>query len=201
MSRFVVDNFEEVAPVTLYMPDLTERQFIDVCAQYGEEYDIEYNADGRIEIMPTPGFRTGGRNSKITGQLATWASEDGRGNAFGPTLFLLPNGARRGSDGAWILRERLRTVENSPLEYPEICPDFLIELRSPADRLLRLHRKMQEWIDNGVQLGWLIDPFERTVAIYRSGQDPQLLTAPEVVEGEAPVAGFRLHTAEIWAKR
>jgi Uma2 family endonuclease len=151
-------------------------------------------------VMTPAGSKTSIMNSRITRLLDEWAEADGRGIAFDSNGgFSLPDGSMRAADAAWVTRSRwdaLTDAEQS--RYAPLCPDFIIELRSPSDRLPELEKKMEQWIANGVQLGWLIDPENKTVTIYRSGEQPEFLAHPTSIQGSGIVAGFELVMARIW---
>jgi Uma2 family endonuclease len=133
--------------------------------------------------------------------LANWARKDTRGLAFGSCVeYILPSGAAFSPNSSWVLRSRVTALtKEQKRKFPPLCPDFVAELMSPSDRLSKMKAKMQEWIANGVQLGWLLDPDHRTVYIYRSGSEPEQLVNPERLVGEEPAAGFVLELADIWA--
>lgn len=182
---------ETYLPVTLSAPGLTDEGFQEFCERY-PEYRLEYTAEGDLIIMPFTDPETGVRNSQITRQLGNWAEAHGGFVTDSSAGFVLPNGARRSPDAAWLSPERYRQGQRT-------CPEFVIELRSSSDRLRQLKAKMEEWIENGAVLGWLIDPANRTVWIYRAGQaEPQELHDAARIEGEGPVAGFALDLSRIW---
>ena len=143
---------------------------------------------------------TGYRNSILTAQLTAWSQRDGRGRAFDSgTLFLLPNGAARSPDASWVPKTRLdRLTKEEKKRFMPLCPDFVVELISPSDRLPTVKAKIREWMENGAALGWLIDPDRRTVYISRPGEDAEALVGVDRVTGEGPVEGFRLELADIW---
>jgi Uma2 family endonuclease len=161
---------------------------------------IERTPAGKILILPHSGWANSARNAEIVAQLYRWSRRDDRGRAFDPSvLYMLPNGAARSAHVSWILRSRIATLTmDQKRGFPPICPDFVVELRSPSDRLRQVQAKMREWIDNGAKLGWLIDPEARTVYIYRPGQTTERLIDPRRVAGEPPVEGFVLEMADIW---
>lgn len=197
--ELLLDNLELYAPVTLGGLRLTDDEFLVFCAEH-EDLRVESNPKGEVEIMPGTGPSTGYRNMDIAVQFGAWSKQTRVGRAFdSSTMFVLPSGARRSPDASWISRDRVAAV---PAEQRNrlwhICPEFVIELRSPSDRPRLLAAKMEEWIENGVHLGWLIDPEERTVTIYRAGLEPELLHAPASLAGEGPVGGFVLDLAEVW---
>jgi len=130
--------------------------------------------------------------------LSNWAEAHGKGDWCGPdTGFRFPDGSRLAPDAAWFDAARFAKAEQSGERFPVFAPEFVIEVRSPDDRLRPLREKMETYLANGVQLGWLIDPMERTVTIYRPAQPPQVLNHPASVEGEGPVAGFVLNLDRI----
>jgi len=176
-------------PLTLSAPGLTDAQFQEFCEQYAD-YRLEYTAEGELIIMPPTDPETGIRNATVTAQLSTWARRNRRGFGSDSSAgFTLPNGARLAPDAAWISRARLRSKE---------VPEFVIELLSPTDRPRKLHAKMLEWIANGVELGWLIDPRKQSVTIYRPGREPETRTAITSIDGEGPIEGFTLDLEPVW---
>jgi Uma2 family endonuclease len=178
---------------------VTDEQFELLCRE-NPELRLELTAQKELVIMPPTGFETGRRNSRFSRHLDTWAEADGTGIATdSSTLFILPNGAKRSPDAAWVRLERLHTLTKDQREGPlSLCPDFVVELRSPNDRLTDLHEKMREYLDNGAQLGWLIDPFEKQVCVYRSGQPVETLDNPTSVSGDPILPGFVLSLNELW---
>ena len=184
--------------VSLHWP-LSNDEFAKLCA-LNPEMRLEYTSTGDLIIMTGTGGWTGHTNARLTRLFDTWAEAEGSGFVFASsTVFILPNGAKRSPDVCWIRRERWETL--SPDEqngFPPLGPDFVLELRSPSDRLLTLQDKMQEYLDNGARLGWLIDPFERVVYIYRPGEAVERLDDPREVSGEPVLAGFVLQLGNIW---
>ena len=178
---------------------LNDDEFLELCA-INPDLRIEREASGEIIIMPPTGSETGYRNSEVIAQLRNWARIDGRGRVFDSSSgFRLPNNAILSADAAWVLKDRMETYTKSQKKtFLPICPDFVIELTSPSDRLSRVQSKMREWIENGAQLGWLIDADRRTVYIYRPQQQPDEIVNPDHIDGEGPVAGFRLELSEIF---
>lgn len=186
---------------------LTDEEFRQIAAA-NEEWRFESTKDGELVIMPPTGGNTGRRNSKLTTQLEIWNSASNLGEVFdSSTLFVLPNGARRSPDAAWIRR----VSEAAPSEprwdaltleqqdkYPPICPDFVIELVSPSDRVEELRQKIQEYLNNGAILGWLIDPKTRRVEIYRTRQNKEILEFPVTLSGEDVLPGFVLNLQPIY---
>jgi Uma2 family endonuclease len=161
---------------------------------------LERSADGEIIIMPPTGGESGRRNADLGIQLGNWAKRDGSGVVFdSSTGFVLPNGAERSPDAAWIRRERWDALSPEQRErFPPLCPDFVIELRSPTDSLPELCAKMEEYRQCGAQLGWLIDPFERRVYVYRPSAGVLTLDEPETLSAEPVLPGFALDLSEFY---
>jgi Uma2 family endonuclease len=178
---------------------LSDEEFFDFCMK-NPDLHIERHSNGEIVILPPAGMETSYRNSDVSSQLGDWAKMDGRGVTFDSSAeFILPTGAAFAPDASWILKSRLTSLTKAEKElFGRLCPDFVIELKSPSDRLRSLKSKMDEWIANGAQLAWLIVPEKRTVYIYRPGTPPEELSDIDFVAGEGPVAGFRLELADIW---
>nr|MBA2277271.1 Uma2 family endonuclease [Chloroflexia bacterium] len=132
--------------------------------------------------------------------LRGWAKRDGTGVSYDSSGgFTLPNGATLAPDASWVRRSRLETLSAEDIEkYLPLCPDFVIELRSPSDQLRTVRHKMREWIDNGARLGWLIEPFSKRVEIFRPDAPVQRLDAPAMVSGDPVLPGFELEMREIW---
>src|SRR6266568_7104400 len=177
---------------------LTEDQFLRLCSE-NRDFRLEMSVQRELIIMPPPGSKTGKRSSKINQRLANWTDQDGTGICFGAdTGFTLPNGAKRGPDAAWLLRKRWdRIPEEQQERMAPICPDFVIELRSPSDLLSDIEEKMQEYIANGARLGWLLDPFDNCAIIYCSGQTPVRIESPTVLSGDPVLPGFHFDFREI----
>ena len=198
--QLILNDVESQAPVIVHPPPMTDDEFFDFCQLY-PDFRIERTAEGEVIIMPGTGLETSFRNNELSRQLGNWAKEDGRGKAFDSNSeYLLASGAALSPDGSWIDNSRLAILtREQKRKFPRICPDFVVELTSPSDRLSRVQQKMQEWIENGVQLGWLLDADNRTVYIYRPGRECERLAGPLRLEGEGPVAGFVLELESIWA--
>ncbi|MEH2014505.1 Uma2 family endonuclease [Nostoc sp.] len=178
--------------------DLTDDQFFQMCQQ-NRDYRFERTASGELLIMPPTGSDTGRRNVKITTQLDIWNSESNLGEVFdSSTGFTLANGAERSPDASWVKIERWNALTSEQQEkFAPICPDFVVELRSRTDSLKELQEKMQEYIENGAQLGWLIDRKNKRVEIYRPGKDVEILDNPASLSEENILPGFVLHLQEI----
>ncbi len=192
-----------VEPQVLHLGPLkqkmSEHEFFEFC-QRNPDWRIEQTSEGDIIIMPPTGGETGRINFNLEGEFSTWAKRDGTGVAFdSSTEFKLPNTAKRSPDLAWIKRSRWDALtKDQRQEFPPLCPDFVVELRSPSDSLHTLQTKMQEYTANGAQLGWLIDPIERKVYIYRPNKNMKTLDDPRTVSGDPVLRGFVLELERIW---
>jgi Uma2 family endonuclease len=178
---------------------MTDDEFFEFC-QLNRDLRIERNAKGEIIIMPPAGGETGSRNSVLNARLYNWASKDGRGIVFdSSTGFDLPNGATRSPDASWVLQSRLATLRpEQKRKFLPLCPDFVVELRSPSDRLQDVQDKMEEYMANGAQLGWLLDPETRSVYIYQPGIASIHLRDPVTITGDPVLPGLVLRLAEVW---
>lgn len=179
--------------------NLEDEQLYEFC-QINRDLRIERNAEGELLIMPPAGGETGERNAEITMQLRIWAKRDGTGVSFdSSTGFILPNKAVRSPDGSWIRHSRLGTLTaEQRRRFVPLCPDFVLELCSPSDDLDVLRSKMQEYLDNGAQLGWLIDPDNRRVYVYHPQGVIECLENRDAVSGDPILPGFVLNLGEIW---
>ena len=190
---------EAFLPATLSAPPMTDEEFVEFCAQY-PDYFIEVSAEGDIVIMPPSDFLTSEQIGEIFWQLSSWSRANHGGRMSESSGgFVLPNGARRAPDVAWVASGKpgLPDRKKRP-RFPHFAPDFVIELRSPDDRLSRLLPKMREWVENGAKLAWLVDPERRAVEIYRPNREPETLVNAESVAGEGPVEGFVLDLRPVW---
>ncbi|MBW4606656.1 MAG: Uma2 family endonuclease [Hassallia sp. WJT32-NPBG1] len=177
--------------------ELTDEQFFQLC-QNNRDLRFERTFEGELIIMPPTGWETGNKNAKLTQRLGNWADADGTGLAFdSSTGFKLPNGANRSPDASWVKRERIETLNPNPARFMPLAPDFAVELRSASDSLETLQQKMQEYINCGVRLGWLIDPQNQRVEIYRLKKDVEILQSPTSLSGEHILPGFVLDLTQI----
>ena len=177
----------------------TDDQFYEFC-RLNRELRIERGSEGEVTIMPPAGWESARRNAVITAQLQDWAARDGSGTAADSSAgYVLPNGAVRSPDASWVSNARLAfvTAEQRSRFLP-LCPDFVIELRSPADRLPALQDKMAEYMASGASLGWLIDPLNRGVFVYRPGLDVERLDQPVSLSGDPLMTGFELRMEDVW---
>lgn len=190
---------EAFLPATLTSPPMSDEEFFAFCDEHPDLY-FEMSAEGELIVMPPPFTVTGFREAKIFSQLDRWAEIDGRGIAGHANIgFVLPNGARRSPDASWTSNtEAAMLTQKSRDTYWHLCPSFVVELRSKSDRLRIVRAKMAEYIANGAQLGWLIDPENRSVEVYRSDREPELLENVESISGEGPVEGFILNLRPVW---
>jgi Uma2 family endonuclease len=198
--QLVVNDIETESPIHIAPArPMSDEEYFSFCMA-NPDLQIERTAEGEIVIMPPTGFETGDQNADLTMQLRAWAKRDRRGRAVDSSVeYILPSGAARSPDASWVPRSRLaRLTAEQKKKFLRLCPDFVVELRSPSDRLRQVQAKMREWMDNGAKLGWLIDPEARTVYVYRPGETTERLIDPRRVEGEPPIDGFVLEMADIW---
>jgi len=163
---------------------------------------FERTAEGEIVIVPPAGWESDHQGAVALMQLGIWSERDGRGQFSGSsTEFILPTGAALSPDAAWVSNGQLAKLTNDQLrKFPPVCPEFIIEVMSPSDRLKAAQQKMEEWMRAGVELGWLIYGDKRTVYVYRAGQaGADKRTGIRNLAGEGPVAGFDLDLTAIWA--
>lgn len=173
--------------------NFTDEQFYQLC-QKNSDLKFERTSTGELIIMPPVGGESGNREAEFIIDLGIWNRQTGLGYTFSSsTIFKLPNGSDRSPDAAWIKKERWEALTpEQKRKFPPIAPDFVIELRSATDDLKTLRQKMQEYIDAGVKLGWLINPQEQQIEIYRLGKDVELRDLPTELLGEEILPGFSL---------
>ncbi|CCQ54953.1 Uma2 family endonuclease [Crocosphaera watsonii WH 8501] len=178
---------------------MTDEQFFQLC-QDNRDLRFERNSNGDILIMPPTGGETGHRNLKIIQKLANWTDTNQRGIAFdSSTGFKLSNGSDRSPDASWIPLEKWNNLTPQQRQkFLPLCPDFVIELRSPSDSLKTLQNKMKEYLENGTKLGWLINPKAKQVEIYRQGKEVEILDNPTTLSGEDLLPDFVLDLELIW---
>ncbi len=162
---------------------------------------LERTARGELIVMPPAGSESGLRNSSLTGQLWYWAHCDETGFSFDSSAgFTLPNTAVRAPDAAWIRRDRWEQLTpEQRREFAPICPDFVVELVSESDRLPDARKKMREYLEQGVRLGWVIDPIRKVAEIYRPGREVEIVKGPMTLSGEDVLIGFELDLKPIFA--
>jgi len=173
--------------------ELSDDQFYQLC-QINEYYKFEQTAKDELIILPPSNLITGNREAELNGNLMIWNRQTKLGKVFSSsTVFTLPNGGKRSPDVAWIANERWDSLSIQEQEkFPKICPDFVIELRSRTDSLSQLQEKMQEYLNSGLRLGWLIDPQNQQVEIYRQNQSVEIVSLPTSLSGENVLPGFIL---------
>jgi Uma2 family endonuclease len=178
---------------------VSHEQFKELAA-VNRDLRLERTATGELIVMPPTGSDTGNRNLDIEGQLWLWNRQIKLGKAFNSSSgFHLPNGANRSPDASWVKLETWEALTPKEREgFAPICPDFVVELRSPSDSMETLRAKMREYMENGASLGWLIDRKSRKVEIYRQGRDVEVLENPTTLSGEDVLPGFVLDLTEVW---
>ena len=197
-----IDADTPTLPLRLHMPAelrFTDDELFAFCSA-NRELRVERDADGDLSIMSPTGGETSDRNATLSYQLYRWAKRDGRGRAFESSAgFLLPDGSMRSPDAAWVRRERLRALDPADRRrFLPLVPDFVIELRSPSDPIRSLEEKMTSYRDQGVTLGWLIDPETRRVHVVRPGREIEIIENAKQLAGDPELPGFVLELAEIW---
>ncbi|NJM71966.1 MAG: Uma2 family endonuclease [Scytonema sp. RU_4_4] len=178
---------------------LTSEQFYQLC-QDNPDLKLERNAQGELIVMPPTGGETGKHNVNLIVQVALWNEKTQLGEVFdSSTGFSLPNGADRSPDVSWVEKTRWDslTIEQKEKFIP-LCPDFVIEILSPSDNLKKTQKKMQEYIDNGCPLGWLINRKKQEVEVYRLGQEIEVLKKPQTLSGENVLPGLIVDMQKIW---
>jgi Uma2 family endonuclease len=177
---------------------LTHGQFWSLC-QENRDIRLELTAKGELIVMPPTGWESGKRNSNLNLELGLWNRQSGLGVVFdSSTGFILPNGAVRSPDAAWVANDRITALNLSSDGFLALAPDFVIELRSASDRLKPIQAKMQEYLENGVRLGFLLNPQDKRVEIYRQGEPVEVLQSPTAVFGEDVLPGFVLSLHEVF---
>jgi Uma2 family endonuclease len=191
MTAFTID----LSSIT----SLTDEQFDRLCTA-NPELKFERTPTGELVIMSPTGGETGKRNVELAADFVFWNRQTKLGVVFdSSTCFRLPQGGDRSPDVSWVKRSRWDTLTpEQQRKFPPICPDFVLELLSPTDNLKTTQAKMQEYLSNGIRLGWLIDPQDRQVEIYRPGQSVEILQAPAVLSGESILPEFTLNLEWVW---
>ena len=202
MTHIAIRNRELPLDLDLGTPlGFGDEALFELCRR-NPELRIERSSKGDLEVMTPAGGISSHRNAEILFAVMEWARRDGQGVVFDSSAgFVLPNGAMRSPDVAWVLRSRL---DNLSLEIKQrflpLAPDFVVELRSPSDSLTELQAKMEEYAAQGVRLGWLIDADERRVHVYRGHEAPEVLEDPAGLAGESVLSGFQLDLRLVWAR-
>jgi Uma2 family endonuclease len=172
---------------------LTDEQFYQLCLA-NRDLSLEMSATGELIVVSPVGGESGNREADLITDLNNWNRQTRLGKVFSSsTIFILPNGAKRSPDAAWVTIERWQALTPEQRQkFPPLAPDFLIELRSQTDRLAPLQEKMNEYMANGLRLGWLINPQDKQIEIYRLGEAVEVIQMPAIVSGEAILPGFEL---------
>ena len=178
---------------------MTDEELMRFCAA-NEMVRVERDANGELILMSPSGSGTGHKNSDLIYQLTGWARETNSGVTFDSNAgFTLPDGSMRSPDAAWIAWPRWNALSKEEQDgFAPICPEFVIELRSPSDGLAELQAKMRLWVSNGAMVAWLVDPLRKTVEIYRAGREAEVLVGGSAVEGDGVVAVFVLELERVW---
>lgn len=173
--------------------ELTDQQFYQLC-QVNQDWKLERTSKGELVIMPPVGGISGNKEADLITEVNIWNRQTKLGKVFSSsTIFRLPNGGDRSPDVAWVKLEKWEALTEQEQErFPPICPDFVIELRSRTDALKPLQDKMQEYLNSGLRLGWLINPQQQQVETYRLNQDVEIVQFPVKLLGEEVLPGFAL---------
>ena len=196
--NFAFNEVELPIRISLDRP-ITDDELLRLSAE-NDSLRLERDANGELVVTSPTGTAGGRIETRVIVELGNWARADGRGEAFGSsTGFKLPDSSVRAADAAWMSSSRWNALDPEELKrFARACPEFVIEIRSESDRLAPLQAKMQMWIDNGADLAWLIDPIEKSVTIYRAGDQPEHVAHPTSVQGTGPIAGFELVMDRVW---
>jgi Uma2 family endonuclease len=189
-----------ILPAEIYL-HVTAEQFEEL-ARVNRDLRLERNANGELIVSPPTGWETGERNFSLTGQMYRWHENNSQLGKFfeSSTGFIFPNGANRSPDVSWVSSARWNALTAEQKGgFPNICPDFVVELRSASDNLAPLQGKMREYLENGAVLGWLIDPKNCRVEIYRGGQAVEILEKPLELSGENLLPGLVVNLQPIWS--
>ena len=194
---FAIDDI--FLPAILTVPPMTDAGFSAFCAEH-PDLNFEMTAEGELIVMAPTNSDTGACNSQVAAELTIWARKGRKGIVCdSSTGFVLPNGARRSPDASWTLRSRIEQLGSAKQNsFWHLCPDFVIEVRSKSDRLKPLQLKMAEYLSQGAQLGWLIDPGNRSVTIYRPDGAVETRTGIDKIQGEGPLADFVMDLKYVW---
>ncbi len=195
---------EQLNMISLNLPKnitlkVSEEEF-EKLAIANQDLRLERKYDGELIVMPPTGGDTGNSNIEIAYQLQGWSRTNKLGKAFdSSTGFRLPKGGTRSPDASWVSNKQWNSLTaEQQKKFPPICPLFAVELKSPSDNLKTIQDKMSEYLDNGLLLGWLIDPITKRVEIYRQGDETEILDNPTSVSGENVLPGFNLDLTKIW---
>ncbi len=190
-------------PLRLQLPpewELTDERLLEL-GSLNEEWYLEADCEGGLLIMAPPGPESGERELEIGSQIRQWRHSSDRGRAFGSSMFQLPNGWRRAPDAAWISDERLAEIAGDERIIWRVCPDFVVEVRSATDDLDVLQAKMEMWVSQGARLGWLVDPREEAVWVYRPGRAAERIERPASLVAEEISGDLAIDLSRVWPSR
>ncbi len=194
---------ERIHPLRIQLPaewELTDERLLEFCS-LNEEWHIEADGEGGLWIVAPPGTESSEREANVVTDLMNWTRRSGRGRAIGSGLVQLPNGWRRAPDAAWISDERLAEIAGDDHIIWRICPDFVVEVRSATDDLEDLQTKIEMWIAQGARLGWLVDPYEEAVCIYRPEQEPERIERPQSLTALEIADDLTIDFTRVWPRR
>jgi Uma2 family endonuclease len=198
MATLLRIDAETLPRVLVLDPPISDSEFETLCRE-NDNVRLERTKEGAVRMNPPTGGWTSNGNQEISRQLGNWWAAHERGRVFDSSGgFRLSDGSTLSPDASYVSEERLHSLPSGALRgFPRVCPDFVIELRSESDALQELKDKMNDWITNGAQLGWLIDPYERQVLVYRPNRSAEVVSGDSIA-GEGPVRGFSLDLARVW---
>jgi Uma2 family endonuclease len=199
-SRVYLNPYESIeVDFGKFLKPMNDDEFFDFCQRH-KDLRIEMDESGEIIIMPPTGSETGGQNFSLIVKFGIWVEKDGTGKGFdSSTGFILPNGAKRSPDLSWMRLEKWNAIPKAKRrKFAPVCPDFVVELRSETDSLTKLQTKMEEYIENGASLGWLIDAGKRRVYVYRPNVEVEILEKANEISDKTLLKGFTLNLKEIW---
>lgn len=199
----VLDEAIAQAPLLVHTSpviEMDDEQFFQFC-QINRDLRIERTAQGDLIIMAPAGSEGSSGNARLTRLFDEWAEREGSGIVHDSSGgFVLPDGSIRSPDVSWIRKDRIAKLSRDERQrFLRLCPDFVLELRSQSDSVQSLQEKMEEYIENGARLGWLIDPIKKQVHIYRPNRAPEIMNNPERVSGEDVLNGFSLELQRVWS--
>lgn len=179
--------------------NLSSDEFFDFC-RVNEELSFERDEQGNIVLVASTGTISGYYNNSISAQLYNWNKAKQLGKTFDSnTGFTLPDGSQRSPDASWISNKKwaaLNLAERQKFAF--VCPEFIIELKSINDHLNYLQSKMEMWMNNGVELAWLIDPYEQNIHIYEPLKQVKIISNfKQPVSGEPVLPNFLLDLADL----
>jgi Uma2 family endonuclease len=199
MTTLLRIDAETLPRILVLDPPMSDDEFEALCRE-NDNVQFERTKEGAIRMNPPAGGWTSSGNQEIAAQLNNWWKNHKRGRCFDSSGgFRLPDGSTLSPDASYLSEERLRQLPKGALRgFPHVCPDFVTELLSESDTLAALQSKMTDWIANGAELAWLIDPYDRQVFVYRSLGAPERFIGDQLT-GEGPMQGFTLNLPDVWA--